>query len=264
MGGTFQMGGPGTTNPPLATALTLRCHLQYSGVPRANSFFNISLKILFSKCHQILKQIVMRSPLGAANLICLLQDAASLKWLRNTELAHGPSCEPRWSRRHANVRNQRKCFPSEKGERQDELVEWEKFGERNHCKQHRVYGDTVITESKQNIPWKGNCVYFHSWKFCFAFSAQVFFTDQNANIINSSEITFFKIFYSVMGYRKQHRVYGDTVIKESKQNIPWKGNCLYFHSWSFLLPSVYKLFLQTKTQIPSIQAKLHFFKSFPV
>jgi len=79
-------------------------------------------------------------------------------------------------------------------------------------KQHRVAGDTVITESKQNIPWKGNCLYFHSRKFRFAFCLQIFFTDQNANIINPSEITFFQIFSSVMGYRKQHRVAGDTVI----------------------------------------------------
>jgi len=140
---------------------------------------------------------------------------------------------PRWSHRHANVRNQRKCFPSETGRRQDELVGRKKFGERNHWKQHRVAGDTVITESKQNIPWKGNCPDFHSWKFCFAFSVQIFFTDQNANIINPSEITFFQIFSSVMGYRKQHCVAGDTVITESKQNISWKGNCLYFHSWKF-------------------------------
>jgi len=50
-------------------------------------------------------------------------------------------------------------------------------------KQHRVAGDTVITVSKQNIPWKGNCLYFHSLKFRFAFSVQIFFTDQNPNII---------------------------------------------------------------------------------
>jgi len=28
-----------------------RCHLQYSGVPRANAFFNVSLKNTFSKSH---------------------------------------------------------------------------------------------------------------------------------------------------------------------------------------------------------------------
>jgi len=32
---------------------------------------------------------------------------------------------------------------------------------------------------------------------------------------------------------------------------------------SFVLPSVYNFFLQTKTQTSSIQAKLHFFKSYP-
>jgi len=56
----------------------LGCHL-YSGVPRANSSSNISLQILLSKCHQTLKQIAIRLPLGAANLICLLQGAASLE-----------------------------------------------------------------------------------------------------------------------------------------------------------------------------------------
>jgi len=45
------------------------CRLQYSGVPRANLRFNISL---FSKCHQTLKQIAMDSPLGATNYNCLL------------------------------------------------------------------------------------------------------------------------------------------------------------------------------------------------
>ena len=54
-------------------------------------------------------------------------------------------------------------------------------------KQHRVADGTVITESK---PWKGNCLYFHSWKVRFAFSVQTFFTDQNAKSANPSEITF--------------------------------------------------------------------------
>ena len=195
-------------------------------------------------------------------------------------------------------------------------------------KQHRVAGDTVITKSKQNILWKGNCLYFHSWKFHFGFSVQKFFTGQNANIINQSEITF-QIFSKVTSYRKQDRVACDTVITESKQNIPWKGNCLYFHSWkfrfacsvqklstdqnaksvnqseitfqifsnasgdrkqhhvaggtvvteskqnipgkvivyifipeTFVLPSVYKNFLQAKMQKVSIEAKSHF-KSSP-
>ena len=131
--------------------------------------------------------------------------------------------EQRWSRRHGNVRNQRKCFPSEKGEWQDQRVGREKFGERHHCKEHRVVGDTVITESKQNIHWKGNCLYFHSWKFRFAFSVQKCFTSQNANTINPSDITF-QIFSTVLGYHKQHRVAGDTVITESNQNIPWKAS----------------------------------------
>jgi len=42
-----------------------RCHLRYSGVPRANAFFNISSKTLFSKCHQTLKQIALGSLLRA-------------------------------------------------------------------------------------------------------------------------------------------------------------------------------------------------------
>jgi len=41
-------------------------------VPRANAFFNISLKILFSKCNQTIKQIAMVSPLGAVKNISLL------------------------------------------------------------------------------------------------------------------------------------------------------------------------------------------------
>jgi len=49
-----------------------------------------------------------------------------------------------------------------------------------------------------------------------------------------------------MGYSKQHRVAGDTVITESKQNIPWKGNCLIFIPESFVLPSVYKNFCRSK------------------
>jgi len=38
-------------------------------VPGANSFFNISVKNTFSKCHQTLKQIALGSPLGAAGNI---------------------------------------------------------------------------------------------------------------------------------------------------------------------------------------------------
>ena len=61
---------------------TQGCHLRYySG---ANAFFNISLKIVFSICHHTLKQIAVGSPLGAANYIYLLQDAASLKSLGST------------------------------------------------------------------------------------------------------------------------------------------------------------------------------------
>jgi len=55
------------------------------------------------------------------------------------------------------------------------------------------------------------------------------FTDQNANISNQSEIRF-QIFSKVVGYRKQHRAVGDSVITKLKQNIPWKGNCLYINS----------------------------------
>jgi len=48
---------------------TSGCHLRYSGVPREKKFCNISLKITFSKCHWISKQIAVASPLGAANFI---------------------------------------------------------------------------------------------------------------------------------------------------------------------------------------------------
>jgi len=44
-------------------------------------------KILFSKCHQTLKQIAMGSPV--ANYISLLWGAANLKILGNTGLGHG-------------------------------------------------------------------------------------------------------------------------------------------------------------------------------
>ena len=88
-----------------------------------------------------------------------------------------------------------------------------------YCKQHRVAGDTVITESKQIIPWKGNRLYFHYRKFRFAFSIQNIFTDQNAQSVNQIEITF-QIFSNITGYRKQHRVPHDTVVTESKRNIP--------------------------------------------
>ena len=74
---------------------------------------------------------------------------------------------------------------------------------------------------------------FSFLKVSFCLPCTNFFTDQNANIINPSEITFFQIFSSILGYRKQHRVAGDTVITEKKQNIPWKGNCLCFHSRKF-------------------------------
>jgi len=76
----------------------------------------------------------------------------------------------------------------------------------------------------------------------------MFFTDQNANIIKPGEITFFQILSSVMGYRKQHRVAGDTVITESKQNIPWRGNWQYFHSRKFRFAFSVNIFLQTNTQ----------------
>ena len=65
--------------------------------------------------------------------------------------------------------------------------------------------------------------------FRFVFSIQKLFTDQNANISNQSEIRF-QIFSKVVGYRKQHRAVGDSVITKLKQNIPWKGNCLYINS----------------------------------
>jgi len=62
----------------------------------------------------------------------------------------------------------------------------ENFGEKNHCTKHCIVKEAVITESKQNIPWKDNCVYFHSWKFFFAISVQNFFTDQNGNTVDKS------------------------------------------------------------------------------
>jgi len=42
-----------------------------------------------------------------------------------------------------------------------------RLGKRNLAKKiiakkHCVASDTVITESKQNIPWKGTCLFFHS------------------------------------------------------------------------------------------------------
>jgi len=46
--------------------------LMILSVPQTNTFFNTSLKILFSKCHQTLKQIAMHSPVGATNYISLL------------------------------------------------------------------------------------------------------------------------------------------------------------------------------------------------
>jgi len=53
-----------------ALVLNRGCHLQYSGVPRANWFSNICIiKNTTSKCHSALKQIAMGSPLGAANCI---------------------------------------------------------------------------------------------------------------------------------------------------------------------------------------------------
>jgi len=56
---------------------------------QANTFFNISLKILVSKCHKTLKQIAMGSPLGTANYICLVWGSASLKKLGNTAIGIG-------------------------------------------------------------------------------------------------------------------------------------------------------------------------------
>jgi len=121
--------------------------------------------------------------------------------------------KPRWSHRHANVRNHRKCFPSEKGGRQDQLVGREKLGERNRWKQHRVTGDTVITESEQNIPWKGNCLYFHSWKFRFAFSVQIFFTCWNPHRADQSEFRFinsFQFFSNVLLEHNNHATFCQT------------------------------------------------------
>jgi len=45
--------------------------------------------------------------------------------------------------------------------------------------------------------------------------------------------------------------------------FPGKVIVCIFIPESFVLPSVHKCFLQTKTQTSSIQAKLHFFKSSP-
>ena len=62
------------------------CHLRYSGMPRANTFFNASLKNAICKCHQTFKEISMSSPLGAANYISLLWGNASQKRLGNAAL----------------------------------------------------------------------------------------------------------------------------------------------------------------------------------
>jgi len=56
---------------------------------RANAFFNISLKILVSKCHKTLKRIALGSPLGTAKYICRVWGAASLKKLGNTAIGIG-------------------------------------------------------------------------------------------------------------------------------------------------------------------------------
>jgi len=47
-------------------------------------FLNILFKNSILKCHQTLKQIAVGLPLGAANSV--LQGAASLKWLGNTDI----------------------------------------------------------------------------------------------------------------------------------------------------------------------------------
>jgi len=78
----------------------------------------------------------------------------------------------------------KKVFPFRKKQAQDDRVGREKFGDTNHCKEQGVAGNTVHTESKQNIPWKGNCLYFHSCKFRFAFSVQTF-SDQNAKSVKA-------------------------------------------------------------------------------
>jgi len=64
----------------------LEHHLQYSGVPRPNIFFDISLKNGISKYHQTLEPIALVWPLGAANFTSRLSGAASLRRLGNTDV----------------------------------------------------------------------------------------------------------------------------------------------------------------------------------
>jgi len=55
-----------------------------------------------------------------------------------------------------------------------------------------------------------------------------------------------------------------TQLSQNQSKIfPGKVIVYIFIPVSFVLPSAYKFFLQTKTQTSSIQAKLHFFKSSP-
>ena len=54
---------------------TQGCRSQYPLVPRTNTFFSISLKNTFSKCHQASKLIAMDSTMGVANCISLLHGA---------------------------------------------------------------------------------------------------------------------------------------------------------------------------------------------
>ena len=58
-----------------ASQLPQGCRSQYPLVPRTNTFFSISLKNTFSKCHQASKLIAMDSTMGVANCISLLHGA---------------------------------------------------------------------------------------------------------------------------------------------------------------------------------------------
>jgi len=53
------------------------------------------------------------------------------------------------------------------------------------------------------------------------------------------------------------------LLQNQNKIFPGKVIVQIFILESFVLPSVYKFFLQTKTQTSSIQAKSHFFKSSP-
>jgi len=72
------------TRVPRNPGVSFTILLQYSGVPRGKTIFNISLRIHFQNSIKLLKQVAMGSPLGAASYI--FQGATTLKKLGNTDL----------------------------------------------------------------------------------------------------------------------------------------------------------------------------------